>query len=170
MRKVILSVLLSTIALCTSAQIWVGGNIGFNVRTTQPGNKSTTSFSIQPEVGLSLDENWDAAMRLSFTSVSDNKTTFSFSPYARYTFTALKNFSFLVDGGFEVGSSKPSNKSANFLFWIGIRPGIKFAVTENVTVVTHIASFGYRSVANEYNQVGLNVDNTLLSFGMYWGF
>ena len=103
--------------------------------------------------------------------VKDNNTTeFTISPYARYTFAKSGIASFFVDGGISYGSYKEKHADAQSTFEIAVRPGIKVALSDKVALVSHIGSFGYKSIEDEYDKFGLNVDNSAIDFGMYFSF
>lgn len=178
MKKIVLTALVAVCALTANAQAWFGGSVGFNMYDNDGKNNETeTNFEIRPEIGYSLNENWDIAVGLGFSSwtnllgIKDNNTTeFTISPYARYTFAKSGIASFFVDGGISYGSYKEKHADAQSTFEIAIRPGIKVALSDKVALVSHIGSFGYKSIEDEYDKFGLNVDNSAIDFGMYFSF
>lgn len=163
MKKVLFSAVLAIFAITSNAQIWMGGNVGFNFVNHKATETSTSTFSIQPEVGYTLNENWDAALALNFESREDDTNVFSLNPYARYTFLQSGKLGLFIDGGIEVGS-----EASKFAFGIAVRPGVKLAVSDRISFVAHVGSFGFRSVTDRYSTFGLNVNNSTLLFGMYW--
>lgn len=65
MKKIVLTALVAVCALTANAQAWFGGSVGFNMYDNDGENKETeTNFEIRPEIGYSLNENWDIAVGL----------------------------------------------------------------------------------------------------------
>lgn len=177
MKKIILAAIVAASSLAANAQVWVGGSLGFNVTDKDNADKSEMIFQVAPEVGYSLNENWDVAVALDLSMLQnvngvkdDNVTAFEVSPYARYTFAKSGIASFFVDGVVSFGSYKPKGVDATTSFSIGLRPGVKVALSEKVCLVTAIGQLGYKSVKDEYNQFGFAVDNTAINFGLYYAF
>lgn len=177
MKKILLVVaLFSSVVL--NAQVWLGGSIGLDV--TKPdlvGAKSTTTFSISPEIGYSSSERFDVAMSLSETMMSHDGTVshlITVDPYVRWSFVKCDKVSFFIDGGFGVGYAEFADGAilddSQIKFYIGVRPGIKLALTNNVGLVAKLGFIGYQKVINAYETFGLNVNNTSLSFGLYYAF
>ena len=66
-------------------QVYVGGS--FNL--THDKNADVTNFSIAPEVGYNLNENWAIAAEIGYThfkSDENKANAFNFAPYARFSF------------------------------------------------------------------------------------
>ena len=126
MKKIVMMAVMAVAAVSANAQVWVGGEVGFNTSTNTVKisdvsvDKTTNNFVLAPEVGYNLNEKWAVAMKLGFIHSDNNaevtelinnsgvfpfnlKSTatnaFSINPYARYTFVKAGNFSFFVDGG-----------------------------------------------------------------------
>ncbi|MBQ0102652.1 MAG: outer membrane beta-barrel protein [Prevotellaceae bacterium] len=175
MKKIILSALVAVCAMTVNAQVWVGGSLGFDVKDYEGSDESQSTISLKPEVGYTLNDNWDVAVALGFTSISNaggvkdkNLTEFTINPYARYTFAKAGIASFFVDGGISYGSVKPKGGDAQSTFTILVRPGVKVALSEKIGLVSHLGSLGYKTVEDSYNEFGLGVDN-MVDFGIYFG-
>lgn len=183
MKKLVLLVALVACSLGANAQIWVGGELGLgfsnatgDAKTVFNDNTETT-FTIQPEVGYSLNEKWDVAVGLGFTSWTNlggikdaSATEFDIKPYARYTFLNSGKIGLFVDGGVDFGIKSPKEGDSKTALWIGFRPGIKFAASNKITLVAHVGGLGYESVQDDHNKFGLSLNGNSLSFGMYWTF
>ena len=176
MKKILVAAVVAFSSLAANAQIWMGGSLGFDY-TDNDNSKAVTTFTISPEVGYTLDEKWDLglAINANFKCVEDgdNTNTFSVEPYARYTFAKAGIASFFVDGGFYVGSTNDANgvKMDDVMTWgVGVRPGVKVALADNVSLVTKLGWLGYKDVEDTYSKLGFNVNNNALSFGLYWNF
>lgn len=172
MKKILLAAVVAFSSLAANAQIWMGGALGFDY-TDNDGGAAVTTFTVSPEVGYTLDEKWDLAVAINanFKNVEDgeNTTAFTVEPYARYTFAKAGIASFFVDGGFNIGTD--DNSGEDVMTWgIGVRPGVKVALAENVCLVTKLGWLGYQDVEDSYSKFGVNANNNALSFGLYWSF
>ena len=177
MKKIILAAFVAASSLAANAQVWMGGSLGFDVTDYEDGAKSEMTVQVAPEVGYTLNENWDVAVALNLSMIQNglgvkdaNVTEFAVSPYARYTFAKSGIASFFVDGVLSFGSHKPKGVDATTSFGIGLRPGVKVALSEKVCLVSSLGQLGYKSVKDHYNKFGLGVDNTAINFGLYWAF
>lgn len=176
MKKIILTAIVAVASLGANAQIWVGGQLGFNYE--KEGDAKTTTFAIAPEVGYTLSDKLDIAIalreELTAPDGGDNLNAFSVNPYARYTFYQTGKVGFFVDGGFSVGVADDPASDDNFTIWgIGIRPGVKFAASDKVTFVASFGGLGYQQTKHgdyKVNECGLNVDGNALMFGLYYSF
>ena len=177
MKKVFLAVVVTMMSFAASAQVWMGGSLGLDFTKPDEG-KTVTTFSIAPEVGYSLNDKWDVAIALneSFVAYDDVfANSISVEPYARFTFAKAGIASFFVDGGFGIGATELDLDGgllddSTTEFYIGLRPGVKVALSEKVGLVAKLGFFGYQRVVDQYSNSGLNINNNSLSFGMYWNF
>ncbi len=195
MKKIILSAVVAFASLTANAQLWVGGSLGFNYQNldTPVGDLKTTSFSIAPELGYTLNDNWDIAIALeeSFISNKDGESANKFvvNPYARYTFAKTGKVGFFVDLGASIGVQSNDieysgdadhviagveKSDDNTTEWgIGIRPGIKYAASDRVTLVASLGGLGFRQLKQgdwKLSDVGFNVNGNALKFGVYYSF
>ena len=175
MKKILLTALVAVSALAANAQVWVGGSLGF---TSQDNDGAKTSYiQIAPEVGYTLTDGIDLAIKLGFRSTKpdgvDASTEFTINPYVRYTFYQTGAVGFFIDGGAEIvttNSDVPGFDKAEVGF--GIKPGLKFAASDKVTFVAHLGNLGY--VTNwghqeKYNRFHVGAYNGL-DFGFYYSF
>lgn len=181
MKKLMLAAAMMVATISASAQVYVGGSLGFDSKKANENASSLTNFSIKPEVGYNLDENWAVGIQLGYSSdetetILDGKFTtskFEIAPYARYTFAKSGIASFFVDGGIQFTSLGSDAKGS--IFGVGFRPGIKIAASNKVDLVAKLGYLGYQS-ANEDAQAygfskdkfGLNVNGTSLEFGVFF--
>jgi hypothetical protein len=180
MKKVLLAAIVAFSSLAANAQIWVGGSLGADFTTPDyDGAETFKTFTISPEVGYTLNENWDIAIAVNTGIQSydgESATSFAIEPYARYTFANMGNVSFFVDGGFSFGTTEeldPMTGKASEgqdAFTIGVRPGVKFAVNEKLGLVAKLGWIGYENVKDSYSAFGFNVSGAALSFGAYYNF
>lgn len=183
MKKLVLTAVVALSSLAMNAQVWLGGSLGFNYTDKDNGTK-VTDFTISPEIGYSLNDKWDIAVAINETytnydlkgDIADYHTnSFSINPYARYTFAKSGIASFFVEGGVLVGSEdvklENADKTESQTTWgIGIRPGVKVALSDKVSLVAKLGYLGYKDVEDSYSKFGFGVDNNSLSLGMYFSF
>ena len=179
MKTIMMTLAAVAVAISVNAQVYVGGSLGFtSSKDDTDGAKATTRFSIKPEVGYNLDENWAVGMALGFTSTkagdADAVTEFEIAPYARYTFAKLDMVNFFVDGEVSYKTVKDTYNK----FGIHIKPGVAVNVNDKVSFVAKLGTDGlgwtntsYKGVS-EYknNKFGLDLSTLGLEFGMYYNF
>lgn len=195
MKKVILAALVAVASLSASAQVYVGGQLGFATGKAGDGADNTMKFTIAPEIGYNINEKFAVGIAIGFTTqngsfyganpvtnepvegipmsatkFAKSASCFSFAPYARYTFAKTGIASFFVDGGF--AASFYNNDGGN-VWNISVRPGVKLSASEKVDFVASIGALGYTFAsekAGKFNVFGLGVDNTAIKFGVYYNF
>lgn len=155
-------------AMVASAQLYVGGGLGYSKE--EVGNKKTTEWSIRPEVGYTLNDNWSFGVALGYSDKKDVKSSFSVNPYARYTFLRAGALSVFADGAVEVERVKPDAGDSSTGWGIAVKPGVAYAINENFSVVAHIGALGYRDRDNDEKSYGLDLDASDLSFSLYYSF
>ena len=182
MKKILLAAVVAFSSLAANAQIWVGGSLGANFNTPDyDGAETAKTFVISPEVGYSLSDKWDIAVAINtslFSCDGVSTTSFTIEPYARYTFAQMDNVSFFVDGGFGFGTTNHGEENGVIVemednvtaFNVGVRPGVKFAVNDNFSLVAKLGWLGYTNVKDNYSEFGFNVNGAALSLGAYWTF
>jgi len=167
MKKIILTALVAVASFTANAQVWLGGEVGFT--TSDHNDVNTTYFSIMPEIGYSLSDKWDIAVKVGYESAKvenmDAVDHFVVNPYARYTFYTTGKVGFFLDGGFSV----KTNVGDETAWGIGIRPGVKFAASDKVTLVAHLGGLGYEKCGDD-SSFGLGVSGNGLGLGLYYAF
>lgn len=187
MKKLFLAAFVAVASLTANAQIWVGGELGYNVE--RESNDGTTTykdheFTLAPEIGYKLNDKFDVAVALNFSHDDDefredgythtySENSFSINPYIRYSFYKTGKFSAFVDGGFKYGFTHYCGDDENRINWgINVRPGIAYALTEKVGLVAHVGKVGWdysKKDENKTNEFGFKVWNNI-SFGAYVNF
>ena len=171
MKKILMTIAAAFVAVTMSAQVYVGGSLGFGVTSYQAeGMDSETSFYILPEIGYNLDENLAIGASFGINHRGEDATAYVVNPYARYTFAKFDRVSLFVDGGLEFETMK----DAYTLFGVGFKPGIAVALTDKISFVSHLGFLGFREDNptgdnNNVSTFGLDLDNGL-NFGLYFNF
>ncbi len=177
MKKILMTLAMGMMALTMNAQVYVGGAVGFQSVTPEVGD-GETSFKFLPEIGMQLNDQWSIGVQLGYISDKAGaynlgaESAFQFSPYARYTALKFKNMNIFLDGGFDYVQTKNMKVSA---FGLGIKPGVAINLNEKLSFVTHFGFLGYQSVNpdgddNNITNIGLDVDASSLTFGLYYNF
>ena len=124
MKKILMVAVMAAAAVSANAQWYVGGQLGLDFNKANKDADSQMTFSIAPEVGYNINENWAVGAQVGFSMANKLKedgkitydahgiptgyteatydatgTSFFIAPYARYTFAKSGNVSFFVDGG-----------------------------------------------------------------------
>ena len=166
--------------MSVNAQVYVGGSLGIDAWSSQKnaGDRSETTFTILPEVGYNLNDEWAVGTVIGYVSdkwVGVNgisESAFTFNPYARYTYLKAGKVSLFVDGGvdFTTASKADWNELA-----IGLKPGLAVSLSDNISFVSHLGFIGYDVLNpdgddNNTSKFGLDLDGNNLTFGLYFNF
>jgi outer membrane protein len=166
------TVLFSFICISVDAQVFVGGNFGFNTTnnktiagaaTTQ--NSSNFSFALSPYVGKFLSEKLAIGVELDL-SLSGSKTgvyvetttkssSIGISPFLRYYVIRWNKLSLFGQGNIGVELSNSSIKTGadtndgpkNTRLYLSIYPGLAYDITDKLSLQTslNILSLGYNN-------------------------
>jgi opacity protein-like surface antigen len=162
--------LFSFICISVNAQVFVGGNFGFNTTNNKSLDGATTtlkgsnfSFALSPIVGKFLSEKFAVGVELDL-SLSGSKTgvntetitkssSFGVSPFLRYYAIKWNKLSLFGQGNIGVEFSNSSVKTGGFTndgpkdtrLYLSIYPGLAYDITDNLSLQTslNILSFGY---------------------------
>lgn len=180
MKKLFSLIAVAFVAMSVNAQVYVGGSLGINAWSSQKnaGDRSETTFTILPEVGYNLNDEWAVGTVIGY--VSDkwtgvngiSESAFTFNPYARYTYLKAGKVSLFVDGGvdFTTASKADWNELA-----IGLKPGLAVSLSDNISFVSHLGFIGYDVLNpdgddNNTSKFGLDLSGNNLTFGLYFNF
>lgn len=180
MKKLFSLIAVAFVAMSVNAQVYVGGSLGINAWSSQKnaGDRSETTFTILPEVGYNLNDEWAVGTVIGY--VSDkwtgvngiSESAFTFNPYARYTYLKAGKVSLFVDGGvdFTTASKADWNELA-----IGLKPGVAVSLSDNISFVSHLGFIGYDVLNpdgddNNTSKFGLDLSGNNLTFGLYFNF
>lgn len=152
MKKIIATFAIVLAAVSASAQTYVGGSVGFTSTDVKGEDKSVTSLCIAPEVGYNLNEKWALGIGVGYyyTKQESSLNMISVAPYARYTVVKSGKFSFFVDGEFSFVSAKPEEGDSYTGWSLGLKPGVRFDITEKIHATASLGFLGYQDVS-DYN-------------------
>ena len=176
MKKLFLAAFVAVVSLTANAQLWVGGELGYNYQRTTNHKVEVgkaNNFSILPEIGFLHGEE---GAKMMGRTVGDDQyaNAFILNPYLRYTFAKAGNFSFFADGGFTYGNIHICGDDNSINAWqIAIKPGISYALSPKVSLVAHVGGIAYSySKYDELKTNGfdLGVSGNNITFGAYVNF
>ena len=177
MKKIYMTLVAAMIAVCASAQVYVGGNVGISSIDADGADDNETYYKFLPEVGYHFNEDWAAGVMFGWarSNVAVGNyiyatRTFEINPYARYTFFHSKVVNLFCDGGF---GYRHYNGAAN-QWSIGLKPGIEVKINK-FSLVAHVGFIGWEQVkgiddGSKTSEWGLNLDGNNISFGVYYNF
>lgn len=179
MKKLLVLAFAAFASISASAQFYFGGELGFSRNATD----NVTTVTIAPEVGYNFNETWAFGGVLDYDYRYHNGTDlniFEISPYARYKYAKLADdkLQFFCDGSVGFGVQKYTGADAGFVYHIGFRPGVSFALNNHWSLVAHLGQLGWEGAtdkaASEYgrkNQFTWNIFKwSDLKLGFYYSF
>ena len=183
MKKIFAVALVAMMTMTVNAQVYVGGGVGF--QTSSYDGNSETYFTIIPEIGYNLNEDWAVGMTIGYgeaktkmnvagVKVTDKVKTFQIAPYARYTFVKFDKVNLFVDGTVAYKHENYAGVKTN-TFGIGLKPGVAVNLNDKLSFVAHVGFLGYENEKvkgddKSANSFGLGLDGSNLSFGVYYNF
>lgn len=144
MKKLLLLAVCALASMTASAQFYFGGQVGFSRNATD----NQTSLIIAPELGYNFNDKWAFGGVLDYEYQYSNGTNvniFEISPYARYKYAKLADdkLTFFVDCGVGFGVQKVTNYDAGFVYHIGFRPGVHYAIDNHWGILAHLGQLGW---------------------------
>lgn len=177
MKKIVLTLVVVLMTIGASAQIYVGGTVGFNSSKNDKTDLKSTTIKLMPEIGYELSESWalGTVIGYAYNKLGDVKTnTFTIAPYARYTFLKSNVVGLFVDGGFGFSTSKVKGSDALNSWNIGLKPGLSIRLSDNFMLVAKYGFLGYEenevAADSKVKSFGLDLDTDELSFGFHYIF
>ena len=175
MKKFLLSLAAVLFTITASAQVYVGGEVGF----WRNFNDNHTSFTLKPEVGYNLSDKWALGIEVGYGHDYDQGLKlngFTVSPYARFSYATFGPVTLFLDGGFGLNTYKVKDADDSNIGWqIGIQPGVKVSLAKNIDFVAHMGFLGYRDADTGFCQFGedgfgFDFSGQNLTFGLYYNF
>jgi hypothetical protein len=172
--RVFFIVLFSAFCISLNAQVFVGGNVGFNAANDKTndggtiiGKSSNYSISISPNIGKFLSEKFaiGVALDISFSGNTTGVNTETISKssslggsfFMRYYAIKWNKFSVFGQGNIGLGFSESSTKTGGSTtegpketkVYLSFYPGLSYDVNEKLSLQTtlNILSFGYNYIS-----------------------
>ena len=176
MKKLLLLAVLVLSSITASAQIWVGGNLGFGIHTSkwqdQPSSTGASVF-IAPEIGYNITNNVAIAAEIIVDygrAKGTNTTEFLVGPYVRYTFTNNSRINFFGEFAMHYINRKVGDSMGGFN--MQLRPGMSVNLVKNFDLIgkfnlLEFSHFSQNGVG--YNEFGFAITG-LLSIGCAYTF
>ena len=167
MKKIFMSMAAMVVAISASAQVYVGGGVGISSTKVGDGD-SKLSYKFVPEIGYQFNKNWEAGIYVGWKGVEDGAHSFELAPYARYNFCTSKLVDLFLEG--TVGYVHSEGVDG---YEIGLKPGVKVNLSNNVSFVTKVGFLGYQQVGDGNAKVktfGFDLDGTNVQFGLNYKF
>jgi hypothetical protein len=174
MKKTILTIANFCVAMCVSAQVYVGGTLNYKSLDVPIGTntKSATAFKFSPEVGYAINDTWSVGLGISYLStdllttnngslggyydvtesskLDQTFTSFAIYPYVRGNFYKSKIVTLFADGAFEYSNYKINNITLN-AYGFALLPGIMVKLNETFSFVTRLGGIVYASAKADYD-------------------
>ena len=168
MKKFLIGIFAVALAFPAMSQITVGGSV--NVLAPE----GATYFSITPEVGYKLSDNFTLGLDLMFASLKYNdidmkESIFGAGIFGRYSIPIADKVSFALKGAFDFASY---SESKDKMFEIGVQPELWFNLTKTTSLWLSVGYIGYAVYkpdgGDSSGAFGLswNGDNTASLLGM----
>ncbi len=175
MKKLLVLAFVALMSLTASAQVYLGGEVGF----WRDHVNNQTEFSLVPEVGYSFNDRWAAGISLGYAynyNGGFKLNGFEFAPYSRFTAVEWNKVSIFIDGCISFSALKDPDLDSSYMSWdIGFKPGVKVALTDNLSFLAHLGFLGYRDCDDAISGavdtgVGFKFSSHDLKFGLYYNF
>ncbi len=172
MKKLFLTLVIAFAGIFTAnAQVWIGGGLDANIQ------KNQTSFSLAPEIGYAIDNNWQVALGAAYgfsqykaevlgETITNNTNALVLEPYVRYVATTIGNkFSLFFDLTGDFGLIDASGWAAT------LRPGIAWMATDHWTAAFRFGFAGYdHGLYGTDNGFFMNCDLAAPQIRLYYNF
>ncbi len=192
MKKFLLTLMVAVCSLTASAQVYLGGEVGF----WRNSDDNHTNFTLKPQIGYELSNKWALGMSIGFThdyygsGEWDGETlhkvkinSFSIDPYARWSYAKFGPVKLFLDLGFGISAAKAKSSVKGYEYdddalvsWrIGVSPGVSVGLAKNLDFVAHAGFLGYRESDHGYGPYGehgfgFELSGYDLNFGLIYKF
>ncbi len=138
------------------------------------GDNSVTAFGINPELGYFISNNFAVGLGLGFTYYSlpaeNNMMAWGVNPYVRYYAIQIDKFSLYLQGGLSYVSSKMKDVDAVNTFYVGVKPGVAYSVSDRFAINATFGNLGYFNYGESHSAFELQLSPATLSFGLTFSF
>lgn len=168
-------------AVCASAQVYVGGNVGI-ASVDNGGGDDETVYSFKPEIGYKFSDDWAVGVEFGWSKgglcnyqgqlgLEEGilTKTFEINPYARYTFLHGKLVNVFCDGA--IGYKHYNGQGDQYS--IGLKPGIELKL-DKFSLIAHVGFIGWEQYKPKHGDKsdswGLDFDGNNISLGVLYNF
>ena len=192
--------LLFAVALAVPAlaeNMWVGGDFSYSANNSKveiDGNDydktSSTSWSIAPEFGYSLNETWDIGLDLQYTSGQNVKkicgievsespfdtTNIAVAPFARYHVAQIAGIDIMLKGSVFYASGEAKNvyypgeghyDTDYTAYGVSVAPVISYSINEtwSIGATLNFAELSYQHLQAKIKDVPVDAKEKMDAFG-----
>ena len=203
MKKSLLALIFAAafVVPALAENMWVGGSFGYNSQNdSYDGGDykySTTSWSIEPEFGYSLNEKWDIGVHLEYASAQGvdkilgfelfwddqvDTTEMGIAPFARFHVAKIAGVDVMLKGSvfYVSGEAKVPYAKVDYTgYGVSIAPVISYSINETWSIgatlnfaelaFVHTESDDYDDYKSDKFGFNLN-DGSLISIGFSYHF
>lgn len=179
MKKVLFAIAAMAACMSANAQLWISGGASVSNDSEWNDDKSATQWNITPAIGYALDDALEVGLELNLEGYKKDETSrfnFKISPFARYTFFTDGDFSMFLQGNIDFANySQKSPDRKGQVFGVSIKPGVKYALTDNFAMVATVGKLYWTHedrteyYYNDQNSFGVGVGSNL-SFSLVYSF
>lgn len=190
MKKVLFTIAAVMACVGMNAQFIAGGSIGFSSTNYDSDKYETaTSFSLAPNVGYQLNDNFIVGAELGYNTTINasgtkgtNTSGYGFAPFAMYKFweSGLIKFygkasieynhsKYEYEGTAGMGGEKVTLTSKSDNLGIFVSPTLEIAATDNLSLFSEFGSLGYKKIWDSNSKISLNLSSTV-QFGLFYRF
>ena len=195
MKKVLFSLVVVAMAIASaSAQLFVGGSIGFggksnsttSVGTTVDG-PSSSYFGIAPMAGYYLNSKLAVGAKLDYlhtgetnyntngpirTETKTSTNNFGITPFIRYHVLEIGNLSLFGQGELGLGfggstvtaSGISTDGPSIFTFRLGVIPGVSYKLNEKIDLEAYFGGLDFNNISSKKTTNGVEVKTSDTSF------
>lgn len=176
MKKILITLVVAMSTLAASASGWIGGEIGF----WRNYDANRTYFEIAPTAGYDFSDKWAVGATVGYAHIYSSgakANAFTISPYVRWSAVKFGPCTLFIDGGFDYAVSKIKGQDGSSdAFGIGLKPGVKVKLCDQLSFVAHAGFLGFRHndgvvyYGNGDTGFGFQLSSADLSFGVSYDF
>ena len=171
MKKIFMTMAAMCVAVCASAQVYVGGGVGIGSHKDGKAD-ATMTYKFVPEIGYSFNKSWDAGISFGWEGEEDHGNKFEIAPYVRYNVMPDKLVNIFLEGTVAYTHDGEDHKDLDG-YKIGIVPGVSLNLSKHVAFVTKVGFLGYKQEdkgAYKCKKFGLDLDGRNVTFGVNYKF
>ena len=136
MKKIMMTMAAMFVAVCASAQVYIGGSAALGGQKHGDGD-SKMYYKLMPEIGYQFNKTWDAGLSVGYAGVEDGNNAFVIAPYARYTFVNTKLVDLFLEDRMGYGHIGGNGADADINADMATMPYPHFLFLQNSAQLAH---------------------------------